>query len=260
MLETAQTGTGGASRPGRVLFVIGTLQVGGTETQLALLAEGLARRGWCVEVFALDTSGPLAARLREAGVTIFGRSKSVMDRPPVVRLASLAGCQGALFWRIVRTRPDVVHGFLPLTNFMAAVAGRAGFAPRVVTSRRALGNHRDRRPALTWMDSVANAGSHAVTANSMAVARDMNAREGYPLDRIVVIPNGLDLARFDGIERERETVRRELGLEPGDVALVNVGNLIPYKGHAELIEAFADLRSEERRVGKECRSRWSPYH
>src|SRR2546421_8952150 len=24
--------------------------------------------------------------------------------------------------------------------------------------------------------------------------------------------------------------------------------------------ALADLRSEERRVGKECRSRWSPYH
>ena len=24
--------------------------------------------------------------------------------------------------------------------------------------------------------------------------------------------------------------------------------------------AFADVRSEERRVGKECRSRWSPYH
>ena len=27
-----------------------------------------------------------------------------------------------------------------------------------------------------------------------------------------------------------------------------------YKEHA------AQLRSEERRVGKECRSRWSPYH
>src|ERR1017187_10777908 len=24
--------------------------------------------------------------------------------------------------------------------------------------------------------------------------------------------------------------------------------------------AFSELRSEERRVGKECRSRWSPYH
>ena len=25
-------------------------------------------------------------------------------------------------------------------------------------------------------------------------------------------------------------------------------------------EDFFDFRSEERRVGKECRSRWSPYH
>ena len=25
-------------------------------------------------------------------------------------------------------------------------------------------------------------------------------------------------------------------------------------------DEFGDLRSEERRVGKECRSRWSPYH
>ena len=27
-----------------------------------------------------------------------------------------------------------------------------------------------------------------------------------------------------------------------------------------VVEAGADFRSEERRVGKECRSRWSPYH
>ena len=28
----------------------------------------------------------------------------------------------------------------------------------------------------------------------------------------------------------------------------------------QLASASADKRSEERRVGKECRSRWSPYH
>src|SRR3989454_7173880 len=32
---------------------------------------------------------------------------------------------------------------------------------------------------------------------------------------------------------------------------------LPDMSGLELIE---DLRSEERRVGKECRSRWSPYH
>ena len=29
---------------------------------------------------------------------------------------------------------------------------------------------------------------------------------------------------------------------------------------SKFIKAFQRLRSEERRVGKECRSRWSPYH
>ena len=33
-----------------------------------------------------------------------------------------------------------------------------------------------------------------------------------------------------------------------------------YRNHIQVLKAFAAKRSEERRVGKECRSRWSPYH
>ena len=32
------------------------------------------------------------------------------------------------------------------------------------------------------------------------------------------------------------------------------------KNHDVVIPGYTHLRSEERRVGKECRSRWSPYH
>ena len=43
------------------------------------------------------------------------------------------------------------------------------------------------------------------------------------------------------------------------------GNKLPYffvdrKEYAKRKEVMDELRSEERRVGKECRSRWSPYH
>ena len=31
-------------------------------------------------------------------------------------------------------------------------------------------------------------------------------------------------------------------------------------GKTTTLKAISGLRSEERRVGKECRSRWSPYH
>src|SRR5256885_7273962 len=34
----------------------------------------------------------------------------------------------------------------------------------------------------------------------------------------------------------------------------------PKDKHGTHEYSFDDLRSEERRVGKECRSRWSPYH
>src|SRR5690554_8235001 len=39
-----------------------------------------------------------------------------------------------------------------------------------------------------------------------------------------------------------------------------VGNLPDVSIDASSDDIFDHLRSEERRVGKECRSRWSPYH
>src|SRR5712664_2679196 len=45
----------------------------------------------------------------------------------------------------------------------------------------------------------------------------------------------------------------------GAVITLQVGSLTQQLG-AESFTGAASGRSEERRVGKECRSRWSPYH
>src|SRR2546422_5831415 len=42
--------------------------------------------------------------------------------------------------------------------------------------------------------------------------------------------------------------------------LNQVAALRPVAAHDAFRKAAAEERSEERRVGKECRSRWSPYH
>src|SRR3712207_7216318 len=44
------------------------------------------------------------------------------------------------------------------------------------------------------------------------------------------------------------------GVRHGDLRRVQLGD------GGLLLERLAAQRSEERRVGKECRSRWSPYH
>ena len=48
--------------------------------------------------------------------------------------------------------------------------------------------------------------------------------------------------------------------------IIGIGPLFPIriteneKGEKGWYPVNGDIRSEERRVGKECRSRWSPYH
>ena len=44
----------------------------------------------------------------------------------------------------------------------------------------------------------------------------------------------------------------------GDIAPSFVANTT--QGEIHFPEDYKTTRSEERRVGKECRSRWSPYH
>src|SRR5256886_12837628 len=67
-------------------------------------------------------------------------------------------------------------------------------------------------------------------------------------------------------QEEMVAIERALALEPRHLtAILQKGALIEGRGDARgaariYRNALAIVRSEERRVGKECRSRWSPYH
>jgi glycosyltransferase involved in cell wall biosynthesis len=232
----------------RIIFAIGSLTVGGAESQLAMLAERLKLRGWTVEVFVLERSGALVERLERAGIYVSDGAYNPAPGTRIVKLTALCICEARLVWRILRFRPDVVHGFLPLTNFLSAVAGRIAYVSLIITSKRALGRHQDRHPGSRRLDRVANALSDVITANSQAVASDTQARDGYDVSRIVVIPNGLDFARLDQARGHRDQTRDKLGLSKTDIAIVMVANLIPYKGHRELVEAFARIAADDPRL------------
>ena len=65
--------------------------------------------------------------------------------------------------------------------------------------------------------------------------------------------NGKEIVRFkmnENIETRQYPIRTQYGFN-----LLEISN----KG-VRVLEASCSSRSEERRVGKECRSRWSPYH
>ena len=62
-------------------------------------------------------------------------------------------------------------------------------------------------------------------------------------------------------ENRFDAVLKEAGESIGDVSLTALSPLIDSSDATpESWQRIILCRSEERRVGKECRSRWSPYH
>ena len=79
----------------------------------------------------------------------------------------------------------------------------------------------------------------------------------------MVTPNGTNgINGFGGFDDERETLLHTALFK--QVSSEEARELLPYLQHAEYDKGDFIFRegdrSEERRVGKECRSRWSPYH
>jgi glycosyltransferase involved in cell wall biosynthesis len=68
-----------------------------------------------------------------------------------------------------------------------------------------------------------------------AVREALIANEGIPAGRVGVVYNGIDLKRFSLRHAERNELRRELGLGPGTLAVIQVARLDYLKDHVTAI-------------------------
>ena len=211
-------------RPVRVGLVITDLDVGGAERALVALALGLDRRRWEPSVVALAGEGALAGVLRDAGIatTCLG----VNPRRPIAAVRDLA----AVFRR---DRPEVVQSFLFHANHAARLAAPLAGRPPVVGGLRVAERHRrwhlrlDRASAHLGVGSVCV--SEGVRRFSIGVGKLNPAN-------LVVIPNGVDLARFDAAG---PADRGSLGVPPDAILALFVGRLDVQKGLDVLLESAA---------------------
>src|SRR5438874_10004234 len=72
---------------------------------------------------------------------------------------------------------------------------------------------------------------------------------------VEIIPEPELVAKLEASRKTGKPLRVYLGVDPTAPDL-HLGHTVVLRK----LKHFQDLRSEERRVGKECRSRWSPYH
>lgn len=211
-----------------VAQIIPTLDRSGAEKQMVMLAAGLPRDRFRVEVIALTRLGPLQAELEAAGVpvTLIGKRFKV-DPSALSRLT-----------RLLKARKfDVVQTWIFAANAYGRVAARRARVPLVLTTEMAVDLWKGRteravdRYLARWTDRL--------IGNSQAVV-DFYRELGIPESKLLCIPSGI--ADEEPPAVDRSAVRAEFGWTPETTLALFAGRLCAQKCVEDLIMALDVLQ------------------
>ncbi|NIV52440.1 MAG: glycosyltransferase [Gammaproteobacteria bacterium] len=243
----------------RIELFVDNFERGGTQAQLVHLANGLAKNpAFDVSVGCLSRRGPLLSALEIAPERITEYPTNRFYNPrglwQISRLARHVMAEGL----------DLIHALDFYANIMCSAA--AGLNPRtkLVVSRRyeVLTDRRLHRIGEWWSYRLAD----AVVMNSEHIMRAVASRGLVSRSKVKLIPNGIDLARFEsgpppvdgsqgGGESFRVGVVARLCADKGlDVLLAAAARLVETWQQLEFVlvgegEQREELETEIRRRG-----------
>jgi len=213
----------------RVLHVIDRLLVGGTELGILKVIRGLTddcfeHRICTVRGFDED----------------FARSEGFQGKVYVAGAAK-KGFQ-FLVGRLARVmsdfRPDIVHSRNWGAIEALPAAQLSGVPVRIHSEH---GYEVDMLKGLPKRRRVFRRLAYAAADAVFTVTEELrsyHARQAWlPMERIRVLPNGVDTSRFAYRHREREEIRQRLGLDNRSIVLGTVGRMVKIKDHATLLQA-----------------------
>ncbi|MHB0957719.1 MAG: glycosyltransferase family 4 protein [Pirellulaceae bacterium] len=213
----------------RILHIIPTLDQGGAEKQLTLLATRLPRDKFDVHVCTLTRSGPLSAALVEAGVPLHAIGKRwKVDPAAYLRLQRL----------ICELRPSLVHTWLFAANCYGRHAAFRCRVPHVVAGERCVDRWK------VWhelaIDRHLAHRTDRIVTNSRGVV-DFYVGQGIAAEKFEVIPNGIESEPAPS-SMTKAQLCAELGVPESARFIGAVGRLWPQKGYKDLIWAAELLK------------------
>jgi len=154
------------------------------------------------------------------------------------------------------SRPDLIHTHLWAANVIGRVTGRLSRVP-VISSIHNPDHEPDawddgaevgplKRRLARLMDRwTADFGCDRLVAVSEYVRRSAHRRLGFPLERIDLLYNPIDVDQFQSAAPgKRQQLIEELGLPERSVILLNVARVSPQKGLLHAIRALPAVREK----------------
>lgn len=224
----------------QVVQMIDQLSMGGAQKLLITFAEqSSSSEAMGVQVLSLEAdneyqrAGALASEIIALGVPVEGMGgRHLWDVGRLRRILAY-----------LRRRPvDILHTHLTYANILGALAGRLAGVPVVVTLHTAGRDARHYHPLRDFLETIAlRWGATKVLAVGWNVAAFHQSRLG-PERQIEVLPNGTPAAVPLPVQ-ERQALRQQICGDAARPLVLAVGRLSAPKGYADLVDAFAHLRT-----------------
>ena len=223
-----------------VLQVVPELETGGAEQTTIDVAHALIQAG--DRAMVASRGGRLTARLMADGAQFFempAQSKNLFTMlSNSRRLTGLIREHGV----------DIIHARSRAPAFSALWASQSTGIPFVATYH---GVYKAQNPLKRWYNAVMTRGD-LVIANSDYTRDHLFAEHGISPDKVVTIPRGVDLSRFDpaAVDPGRiNLLEKDWGIAQGDrrTKVLLGGRLTRIKGHLTIIEAAARMKAAGRR-------------
>ena len=207
----------------RIVHVNTEVSLRGGEAQLLLLLEGLKEKGH-KNFLIVDEKSPL---MKKAGLMVDSvlmiKSRRVFDILNILRIYQF----------IKSLHPHILHLHTSYAHTIGGIAGRLAGIPIIVT----------RRVAFPIRNSFKyNHFCDGIIAISEAIKK-LLIKKGVKEEKIVVIPSGIDIKRFDSIGN-RFYLYKELKVPPKSLMIGTIAHLSEEKGHIYLLEAIPLILKE----------------
>lgn len=231
----------------KVTFLIRALTHGGAERQLVLLAKGLASKGHDVSIVVFYGGAVFEKDLRSTNVSLVNlNKKSRWDIFPFL-------------WRVLKyfrsNKPDILHGYLTFSNILVILLKPFLKDSCIVLGIRASNMNLDN---YNWLEGLtykiqcklSRYADYAIS-NSYA-GKTYAVNNGFPVDKMIVIHNGIDINFFKYNSKLRKKCRDEWEISPEQILIGIVGRLDPMKGHRVFIQAASQLVKINKKVRFIC--------
>lgn len=210
----------------RILFCIDNLKPDGAQRQLVDLVKNMDKTVYDVTVCGIR-GGPLQKEIETLGVPVDIIGKKGWWEFPWIALR--------LFEYVKSNKPVILQSSLFYTNFIASVVGNLLRVPIIATIQHTFYEHA--LPA--WMQPLALITAELSDVTVTVFEKKSHLNRGAC--RIVSIPNGVDISRFD-IETDRLRLRAGYGVNRNDIIILTAGRLSSKKGQEYLVRAISILR------------------